>query len=85
MIVNKFEPGDKVIVIPRLKQFRGQIYTIKKCHAPTTSRGVLFVYYSVNETKWTFMEEDLIPYVEPVLDENLISSLDLSSLFKEGL
>ena len=82
MSANKFEPGDRVIIAPKFKKFRGEVFTIKAFHTIENSRHVIAEYYSLNETKYTFPECDLIPYVESTSDENLISGLDLSSLFK---
>ena len=85
MSTNKYKPGDRVIIASRYKRFRGEVFTIKAFHTIETSRRVIAEYYSLNETKYVFYEGDLIPYVESTSDENLISSLDLSSLFKECL
>ncbi len=85
MSANKYKPGDRVIIAPKFKTFRGKVFTIKAFNTIETSRRVITEYYSLNETKYVFYECDLIPYVESTSDENLISSLDLSSLFKGGL
>lgn len=78
----KFEVGDKVIVDYSDDAVRGYICTILARHriAPLPSN-----YYELKEVNGLYVEHVLLPYVKSEPNEKLVSSIDLSQLFKEGL
>ena len=77
----KFNIGDKVILnCPESPEYNGQVCTIRGMEHGFGDLN----FYCFREYVGTFFEDELIPYVQEPY-EKLVSSMDLSQLFKEGL
>ena len=78
MVSYKFSIGDKVTLdCPEAPEYNGQVCTIRGME-----HGVGGNFYCVREFVMIFPEDKLIPYEQ---HGKLVSSMDLSQLFKEGL
>ena len=81
MVDRKFSIGDKVILdCPESPEYNGHVCTIKGMEHRLD--GFNFYCYCARKYVGLFNQDNLIPYEQ---HEKLVSSMDLSQLFKEGL